>query len=47
MYDRTVVSQERDDKVVPQRQKVHGVAEEIRYPVIASDKRHEKELQDV
>lgn len=43
----TVVSQECDDKVVPKRHKVHGVAKEVRYPVVTSNERHEKELQDV
>lgn len=44
---RTVVAQERDDKIVAQREQVHGVAEEIGHPVVARDQRHEEELQNV
>lgn len=43
----TIVAQERDDEVVAESKEVHGVAEEIRHPVVACNQWHEKELQDV
>lgn len=38
---RTIVAKERDDKVVAQPHEIHGVAEEIRHPVVAGDQGHE------
>jgi len=43
----TVVAEECDHKVVSKGQKVHGVPKKIGHPVVAGDKRHEQELQDV
>ena len=43
----TIVTEESDDEVVAESKEVHGVAEEIRHPVVARNQRHEEELQDV
>jgi hypothetical protein len=40
----TIVAKERDHKVVTESQKVHCVPEQIRYPVVTRDQRHEQEL---
>lgn len=44
---RTIVAEKRDDEVVAQGEQVHGVAEEVRDPIVLLDERHEEELQDV